>query len=112
MINYNLDFETKYIKPLSNIWIRSSIMSIFHGFPFLTTALLLNFFGKTHKWQKDPQFWITFLLGFLIIGLSRGIHWGILLRWTMAPEDWLLLRSSINWAMKLTMVILFFSAAA
>ena len=110
MINYKLDFETKYIKTLSNVWIRSSIMSLFHGFPFLATALLLNLFGKTQKWQKDPEFWITFLLGFLMIGLSRGIHWGILMRWAMAPEDWFLLRSSINWAMKLIMVIIFFGA--
>ena len=110
MINYKLDFEAKYINTLSNVWIRSSIMSLFHGFPFLATALLLNLFGKTQKWQKDPKFWITFLLGFLIIGLSRGIHWGILMRWSMAPEDWFLLRSSINWAMKLIMVIILFGA--
>ena len=77
-INYTLDFEAKYIKTLSNLGVRSLIMSLFQGFPFLVTALLLNFFGKASKWQKDPRFWVTFLLGFLIIGLSRGIHWGLL----------------------------------
>ena len=107
-INYTLDFEAKYIKTLSNFGVRSLIMSLFQGFPFLITALLLNFFGKASKWQKDPIFWVTFFLGFLIIGLSRGIHWGLLIQWALAPEDWFLLRSSINWTMKLTMVLALF----
>ena len=109
-INYTLDFEAKYIKTLSNLGVRSLIVSLFQGFPFLVTALFLNFFGKASKWQKDPRFWVTFLLGFLIIGLSRGIHWGLLMQWALAPEDWFLLRSSINWAMKLTMVLALFGA--
>ena len=82
-------------------------MLYFSRFPFFSYRFTTQFLWKAHKWHKDPQFWITFLLGFLIIGLSRGIHWGVLLRWTIAPEDWFLLRSSINWAMKLIMVIIF-----
>ena len=108
LINYIFDFEDQFIDPIPNLWVKSIAFAFFQAIPFLVTGFLLAAFDKKRAWLTESTFWIIFILGFLIIGSSRAIHWGVLLKPIMAPEYYLLLRSTFNWSLKLLMILLFF----
>lgn len=106
VFNYSLDFEDSYIDAYRGSWIRVVWYFLFDGLPFLIGAWLLYRHHKCERWYTSREFWILFVLGFLILAFDRSFYLGDLLREYMPREATRILYRVANWLGSLfTMVI-------
>jgi len=74
-MNYTYDIEDDVIDRMDGLY-RVLGMFLFHGIPFLITALILSARLPDNKWFQKRGFWIRFCIGFLILSMDRSLHIG------------------------------------
>lgn len=74
-VNFTYDFEDGIIDAYHKTWRHWAYMSMFMGFPFLMTCMLLYVFGINRTWVKSREFWLLFGFGFVLLGLSRTLYY-------------------------------------
>lgn len=79
-LNYYFDFEDSYLDSFTGQWIKWPLMSLTMAFPFLGICILLYVFDIQRSWLNSKEFWLKFVIGFLIIGFDRSffLHYGLM----------------------------------
>lgn len=72
--NYIFDFEDSIIDSFRGTLWHWLYMSLFMGFPFLTICLLTHWWGQEKTWIKSKEFWLLFVLGFVLLGFNRTFY--------------------------------------
>jgi len=73
--NYKLDFEDSYIDAFYGKPIRMFFFFLIEAIPYFLTIYLIYFFGGNNKFIFNKKFWLISILGFLVLGFSRGFYW-------------------------------------
>ncbi|MFY0688012.1 MAG: CPBP family intramembrane metalloprotease [Cyclobacteriaceae bacterium] len=71
-LNYWLDFEDGYIDKYTGQWIKWLWMFLFMIGPFLVVCFILKSTGKSTLWLKSKEFWVTVIIGFIILSGDRA----------------------------------------
>ncbi|WP_109832268.1 CPBP family intramembrane metalloprotease [Reichenbachiella versicolor] len=70
--NYKYNFENGYIDSFYRQWTKLPLMSITTMLPFLVICGFMYVFNINRTWVKSKEFWILFLLAFVLIGFQRS----------------------------------------
>ncbi len=73
--NYAIDFEDSILDSYSGRPIKWLLMSLHMSFPFLVICLLLYVFDINRTWVSSKEFWLKFIIGFVIIGFGRSFYY-------------------------------------
>ena len=97
VFNYTLDFEDSYIDSFRGSWIRVVWYFLYQGVPFLLTGWMLYRHHKSEKWFTSPQFWVLFVIGFLILSFDRSFFLGDAVRSFLPGSTIRIWYRCINW---------------
>ncbi|MDA0194784.1 MAG: CPBP family intramembrane metalloprotease [Bacteroidetes bacterium] len=97
-INYYFDIDDQYLDQFNNKPLDWPLMSLFQAFPFLAICLLFSLFSIDKRWLKNKDFWFRVLIGFTILGFSRGFYYHQYLLTELERIDRYFLTRTIRWA--------------
>lgn len=86
--NFTYNFEDGVIDSYHKTWQHWFYMSLYMGFPFLATCGLMAAFKINRIWFRSGEFWLLFIFGFLILGLSRTLYYHYALIEHLDPVDY------------------------
>jgi len=105
-LTYCFDLADQYLDQFNNTPLDWPVMTIFQAFPFLAICLLLSLFSINNDWIKSKNFWFRFLIGFSILGFSRGFYYHHYFLLDLPHVDRFFLSKSIRWGSLLFTAVL------
>ena len=105
-LNYYFDIDDSFFDQFHrSIW-DWPVMALFQSFPFLVTCLFLYLFNLNREWLTSGDFWLRVLIGFTILGFSRGFYYHRYLFEGLERVDYYFFMRSARWASTLFNMVL------
>lgn len=74
IFNYIYDFEDSFIDSYTQTPTKFFLMTVHMAFPFIVICGLLYAFNLNREWVSSKEFWLKFVLAFVIIGFDRSMY--------------------------------------
>ena len=105
-LNYYFDIDDQFFDQFNGKPTDWPVMALLEAFPYLVTCFFLYAFSLKRDWLTSKDFWIRFLIGFGILGFSRGFYYQYFLFTDWDQVDYYFLRKSLRWASTLISMVL------